>query len=150
MVVLGCLGEKTISKGQYKDLEMVMGLEKTTFEKGEKVYITLTLTNKGDDIITLNVIGSDIGVYSLDGSQVAYVEQRRGEKTVNLGPGVSVFDYFDWYQTYRDSDGVYTEIDPGKYYIVEYLNADKYKDSKGEYIVGSDDIRTEPLTIMIK
>jgi len=127
-----------------------MELEKSTFKQEEKIYITLTTTNNGNDIISLNVKGHDIEIYSSDGESIGRITQRRGDKAVNLGPGVSLFEYFYWYQTYKDSNGINTELGPGKYYIIGYLQVDNYKDPEGERSIEEDSIKTESLALTIE
>lgn len=147
--ISGCIGQSPTSKGQYKDLEIVMELEKATFKKEEKIYITITTTNKGNDVISLNVKGYDIEIYSPDGEPIGRIKQRRGDKDVSLGPGASLFEYFYWYQTYKDSNSINTGLDFGKYYIVGYLQVGTYKDSEGDNSVEEDDIKTEYLDLTI-
>lgn len=148
-IISGCVEQKPAVKGQYRDLEIVMELEKDIFKQEERIYITITAINNGNDIISLNVKGYDIEIYSSDRDQIARIKQRRGDKTINLGPGVSLSEYIYWYQTYKDSNDTNTELGPGKYYIAGYLETDSYKDSEGEYSVGEDDIKTESIAFTI-
>lgn len=129
-------------KGEFKDLEINIELQKTTFKKGDTISVLFILKNNGANTVQLDDQGFDAGIYRLDGTFMTYI---RGDnypsKPMNLGTDVSFIESIDWYMG--------DNLEPGKYYIVGYLRAGViYKDSNDK--IGPYTIKTRPLEMTIE
>lgn len=129
-------------KGEFKDLEINIELQKMTFKKGDTISVLFILENKGDNVVQLDDKGFDAGIYRLDGTLVTYIrDDSYPSKSMNIGKDISFIESIDWHM-----DG---SLEPGKYYIVGYLRAEMiYKGSN--YKIEPYTVKTKPLEITIE
>jgi len=113
-------------------IEFSIEMEKTDFQQGENINVTLSLTNTSNKTITLlwgsyyaewgQRIYFDYYIVNANGTKVYQYSHERGylastvEKVLN--PGDQIANFYNWYQICADPSGNYAIAPKGTYSVV--------------------------------
>ncbi|MGA2385391.1 MAG: BsuPI-related putative proteinase inhibitor [Candidatus Bathyarchaeia archaeon] len=108
-----------------ESLELTLSLEKTVYNVGEPVNVTLTITNVSDQTVSFTHTGMDFNflVYN-DSNSIIYIWSigkafPQFVTLISLKPGENVTATYVWPQTSNISTSTEaTQVPPGTYFIV--------------------------------
>lgn len=114
----------THSEVTYEQIKLTVDLEKAVFVIGERINITLRLTNIGSENVSFWVGPYFFNFYVLDPTNRTVYDWLGGRIRlfpcvifdITLSPGEYVEQTLSWKQTFHDNDG--KQVPSGAYYIV--------------------------------
>lgn len=116
---------KTISNG----LELTMSLEKTVYNIGEPVNVTLTITNISQQTVNFTSTGMNFDFIVYNGTYNLVYQWSIGKAFPDiafiepLAPGANVTATYTWPQTFNTAESpINLQVSPGTYYVVGESN----------------------------